>query len=136
MLDKIPEAEMVKIAPKSHNERRAVMDFVPRIGLSIVNYAEVDRIDTFYLQCQSYRDYYRDPYDRLHKPLMFTKPMGKCGMKVDRSAEELRQPIRWVQAKKPIIDAINYRTDMNLGAKFSEIFRGRYSKDTCIRYKR
>ncbi|KAH8273777.1 hypothetical protein KR044_000265 [Drosophila immigrans] len=127
---------MSAVAPRSCAERRGVLGFVPRIGLPIVDYREVDRIDTFYLECQSYRDYYRDPYDRVHKPLMFSKEMGKCGVKVDRSVEELRQPIRWVQRRKPITDPIDYKTHMNLGININSILGGRYNKDTCIRYKR
>ncbi|KAM8714766.1 hypothetical protein ACLKA7_001172 [Drosophila subpalustris] len=135
-LDKIPEAEMVLVAPKSRAERRAVLGFVPRIGLPIVDYADVERIDTFYLECQSYRDYYRDPYDRVHKPMKFTKHQGRCGVKVDRSVEELRQPIRWVEKRLPYIGAIDYKSHMNLGVDTNVILRGRYNKESCNLYKR
>ncbi|XP_051858112.1 uncharacterized protein LOC132796261 [Drosophila nasuta] len=136
LLDKIPEVDMVTVAQRSNVERRGVLGFVPRIGLPIVDYAEVDRIDAFYLECQNFRDYYRDPYDRVHKPLMFTKHMGKCGIKMDQSVEELRQPISWVQRKKPLTEPVNYKTHMNLGVDINTMIRGRYGKQSCIRYKR
>ncbi|EDV98955.1 uncharacterized protein LOC6566392 [Drosophila grimshawi] len=135
-LDKIPEVDMLLVTKSARLHRRAVLGFVPRIGLPIVDYADVDRIDAFYLQCQEYRDYYRDPYDRVHKPLKFTQHMGKCGIKLDTTVDELRQPINWVPRRQPLIAPIDYQSYMNLGVPMGEIFRGKYSKQSCIRYKR
>ncbi|KAH8418314.1 hypothetical protein KR222_000602 [Zaprionus bogoriensis] len=135
-LDKIPEADMFSVSKSSQAQRRAVLGFVPQIGLPIVDYEDVARIDAFYLECQKFRDYYRDPYDKVHKPEKFQHHMGRCGVKVDTSVEELRRPIRWVVKRQPVIFPVTYPSQLNLGVDMGEVLKGRYGKTTCIRYKR
>lgn len=132
----VPQVDMWAVTKSSQVLRRAVLGFVPRIGLAIVDYADVDRIDTFYLECQKFRDYYRDPYDKVHQPELFKNHMGKCGIKLDTSGSQLRQPIRWIPIRQPIINPNKYKCDMNLGVDMGEVFKGHYSPVSCLRYKR
>lgn len=132
----IPEVDMIAVAKSCQAQRRAVLGFVPKIGLPIVDYADVERIDTFYLECQKYRDFYRDPYDKVHKPNLFKNHMGQCGIKLDTSVDELRQPTRWISFRQPLIDPINCESGMNLGVDMGHILKGQYSTTTCLRYKR
>ncbi|XP_030561423.1 uncharacterized protein LOC115763120 [Drosophila novamexicana] len=135
-LDKIPEVDMLTVARSAKIHRRTILGFVPPIGLRIVDYGDVDRIDRFYLECQDYRDYYRDPYDKIHKPLRFRQHLGKCGIKLDNSVEELRQPISWVPKRIPPLIPINYKPHMNLGSDMGEVLKGQHAKQSCIAYKR
>lgn len=136
MAKAIPEVDMMSVAKSCQVQRRAVLGFVPKIGLPIVDYADVERIDTFYLECQKYRDFYRDPYDKVHKPDLFKNRLGQCGIKLDTSVDALRQPVLCVPRRQPLIDPINYGSDMNLGVDMGQIFKGKYSKNTCFLYKR
>lgn len=132
----IPQVDMMAVTKTSQVNRRAVLGFVPRIGLPIVDYADVERIDTFYLECQKYRDYYRDPYDKVHQPDLFKNHMGQCGIRVDNSVRQLRQPIRWATIRQPVICPNNYKSDMKLGGEIGDILRGQYATTSCLRYKR
>lgn len=136
MSREIPEVDMIAVAKGCQAQRRAVLGFVPKIGLPIVDYADVERIDTFYLECQKYRDFYRDPYDKVHKPNLFKHGMSQCGIKLDTTVDELRKPTQWVCPRQPLIDPINYQSDMNLGVDIGNICKGQYSTTTCLRYKR
>ncbi|XP_068140708.1 unconventional myosin-Vb [Drosophila tropicalis] len=88
-----PEVDMLQVSKSSQVQRRAILGFAPRIGLKVVDYGDLDRIDNFYLESQKYRDYYRDPNNQIKKPQRFTIHQGKCGIKLDHSVELLRQPI-------------------------------------------
>ncbi|ALC39256.1 CG43796 [Drosophila busckii] len=131
-----PEVDMLAVSARSRKTRRAILGFAPRIGLSIVDYTETERSDNFYLECQNYRDYYRDPYNKLNKPDRFKLHQGRCGIKLDKSVEELMKPADWVTERQPVVYPIEYRSYMNLGIGFEEIFKGRFDKDSCVRYKR
>ncbi|TDG42600.1 hypothetical protein AWZ03_010985 [Drosophila navojoa] len=135
-LEKIPETDMWSVSKSARKHRRVVLGFVPKIGLPIVDYGDVDRIDSFYLECQDYRDYYRDPYDKLHKPIRFVFHQGKCGIRLDTSIEQLRQPMIWVPKRLPPIRPLEYRSYMNLGIDAGEIMKGRHNKASCNLFKR
>ncbi|XP_023163301.1 uncharacterized protein LOC111594292 [Drosophila hydei] len=134
--EKIPEADMWCVSKNARKHRRVVLDFIPNIALPIVDYADVDRIDSFYLESQEYRDYYRDPYDKLHKPLKFIYLQGKCGVKPDTSVEQLRQPNIWAPKRVPPVLPVEYQSYLNLGFNIEEIMKGRHSNQSCNVYKR
>ncbi|XP_030380454.1 uncharacterized protein LOC115628472 [Scaptodrosophila lebanonensis] len=129
-----PEVDMLTVSKSSVNQRKAILGFAPRIGLSFVDYGDLDRIDSFYLESQKYRDYYRDPYNKLHKPDRFRLHQGKCGIKLDDSVQMLLKPINWVTERQPVVFPTNYTSDMDLD-RGVELF-GCYDKNSCIRFKR
>ncbi|XP_026843590.1 uncharacterized protein LOC113565521 [Drosophila persimilis] len=132
----IPEVDMLSVSKSSEVERRAILGFAPRINLVTVDYGDLEKIDTFYLDSQRYRDYYRDPYDKLPKPERFKYHQGKCGIKLDHSVEQMRRPISWVEERKPVVYPLKYGTPMRLGTSAASMMRGRYDLGSCIRYKR
>ncbi|KAH8335232.1 hypothetical protein KR067_005832 [Drosophila pandora] len=132
----IPEVDMLKVATNADVQRRAILGFAPRIGMVIVDYDDLDRIDNFYLQCQKYRDYYRDPHHKIHKPTRFRQHQGKCAIRLDRTVEELTQPIRWVEERKPVVYPEVRSTSMRLGVPLMPQILGRYDKCTSMAYKR
>lgn len=130
-----PEADMLLVSKSSRNQRKSILNFAPKIGLSVVDYGRLDEIDTFYQECQNFRDYYRDPYNKLHRPLEFQKHHGKCGIKVrDKNTELLMLPVTWVRENVPVVYHIDYDRDVHLdeGIKLG----GFYDLASCIKYKR
>lgn len=132
----IPEVDMIKVAKNAEVQRRAILGFAPRIGLVIVDHGDLDRIDNFYLECQKYRDYYRDPHHKLHKPPRFRLHQGKCAIKLDHSVQELTRPIQWVQEKQPVVYPLSRDTAMRLGMPMTPMIRGTFDRKTSIAYKR
>ncbi|XP_017060615.1 uncharacterized protein LOC108100973 [Drosophila ficusphila] len=132
----IPEVDMWQVAKNAEVQRRAILGFAPRIGLVIVDYDDLDRIDSIYLQCQKLRDYYRDPHNKLHKPTGFQPHRRKCGIKVDQSVQHLTQPIRWVEERRPVVYPFPRDTSMNLGSPIVPMISGRYSKSSSVSYVR
>ncbi|XP_022224212.1 uncharacterized protein LOC111075321 [Drosophila obscura] len=131
-----PEVDMLSVSKNSEKEREAILGFAPKIKLVTVDYAAMGRIDTFYLSCQKYRDYYRDPYDKLHKPETFKYHQGKCAIKPDHSVEQLRRPIQWVQERKPLVYPMTYQSTMRLNTAAASMMGGSYDPSSCNRYKR
>ncbi|XP_016979646.1 uncharacterized protein LOC108044983 [Drosophila rhopaloa] len=130
----IPEVDMRIVARNAEVQRRGILGFAPRIGLSIVDYDDLDRIDSFYLQSQKFRDYYRDPHNRLHKPPRFQRHQGKCGIKLDHSVGHLTQPIRWVEEQRPLVYPLSKDTATRLGMPISPMIRGRHDKSSSLSY--
>ncbi|XP_003736488.2 uncharacterized protein [Drosophila pseudoobscura] len=96
--------------------------------LSIINDQDVHRLDSFYLECQKYRDYYRDPQNKVIRPKIFTS-MGRRGVKNDLS----NMPITWVQDDcRPQMFPIEYGTDLSLGKGFQTVERNSRFTDTSF----
>uniref|UniRef100_A0A1A9VEU4 Uncharacterized protein n=1 Tax=Glossina austeni TaxID=7395 RepID=A0A1A9VEU4_GLOAU len=130
-----PEVDMLVVARSSQNQRKAIMNFAPRIGLAVVDYARLDEIDRFYIDCQNFRDYYRDPYYQLHLPIAFKKHYGKCGHRpTDKCIQLFMKPTEWVRERQPVVYPIEYGRELNLdeGIKLG----GLYDVTSCIKYKR
>ncbi|XP_017022543.1 uncharacterized protein [Drosophila kikkawai] len=132
----IPEVDMLSVSKNAEVQRRAILGFAPRIGLTTVDYGELDRIDDFYLECQKYRDFYRDPHNKLHKPPRFRLHQGKCAIKLDHSVEELTRPILWTTEKQPVVYPLSGDTSMNLGIPIPPMIRGTYDRSSSIAFKR
>lgn len=127
---------MLLVSQSSRNQRKSILSFVPKIGLSIVDYGRLDEIDNFYIDCQNVRDYYRDSYNKLPRPQVFKKHYGKCvgnRFKDNRSSQML-QPVIWQGEKQPVIYPVNYGRNLvyNEGIQLG----GRYDPASCIKYKR
>ncbi|KAI8124608.1 hypothetical protein CVS40_4911 [Lucilia cuprina] len=132
-----PEADMLLVSESSRNQRKSIMNFAPKIGLAIVDYGRLQEIDNFYLDCQNFRDYYRDPYNKLPRPQAFKRHYGKCGggnRYPDKCSEQLMQPPRWVAERQPVIYPLNYRSHMVLDEGIR--LGGLYNSDACTKYKR
>ncbi|KAH8357261.1 hypothetical protein KR200_009149 [Drosophila serrata] len=132
----IPEVDMLKVSKNAEVQRRAILGFAPRIGLTIVDYGDLDRIDNFYLESQKYRDYYRDPHNKLHKPLRFSLHQGKCAIKLDTSVEQLTRPIIWTTERQPLVYPLSGDTAMHLGMSIPPMIRGTHAKSSSIAFKR
>ncbi|XP_052853828.1 uncharacterized protein LOC128263142 [Drosophila gunungcola] len=130
----IPEVDMRIVAQNAELQRRAILGFAPRIGLSIVDYDDLDRIDNFYLECQKFRDYYRDPHNKLHKPSRFRQHQGKCGIKLDHSVQHLTQPIRWVEEQRPLVYPLSKDSALRLGMPIPPMISGRYDKSSSLSF--
>ncbi|XP_053964031.1 uncharacterized protein LOC129251645 [Anastrepha obliqua] len=126
-----PEVDMLTVSKSSRNQRKSILNFAPKMDL--VNYSKSDNIDNFYLECQNFRDYYRDPYCKLSKPEAFKVPYGKCGRQIDRNSV-LSLPVTWVREYHPVIYALQYGRELHLDEGIS--LGGQYDPTSCIKYKR
>lgn len=100
----IPEAQYWDVSKKSQKDRQMIRKFVPEaVDLATISRAEIYRIDTFYLECQKYRDHYRDPYGKVHCPAFFHLHKGKCGIKLDQSVIKMTQAIAATVDRQPIV---------------------------------
>lgn len=132
---KTPDVDMLLVSRSSRNQRQSIRGFAPRIGLSVVDYGRVEEIDTFYMDCQNFRDYYRDPYNKLPRPTVFKKHYGKCGLRSrDKCSELLMLPVQWRCETQPVMYAVDYGRHLHLdeGIQLS----GLHDKTSCIKYKR
>lgn len=132
---KTPEVDMLQVAKSSQNQRKSLRGFAPEVGLSIVDYGRLYDIDQFYIDCQHFRDYYRDPYNKLPRPSEFKRHHGKCGLRTrDKCSELLMLPVNWVRETPPVIYPLNYgrQLSLNEGIKLT----GQYDWTSCIKYKR
>ncbi|XP_039959511.1 uncharacterized protein LOC120774160 [Bactrocera tryoni] len=130
-----PEVDMLIVSRSSRNSRKSIMNFAPKIGLTMVNYAKLDNIDNFYLDCQEFRDYYRDPYNKISRPEAFKKHYGKCGRReIDKNTVSLSLPPTWVHEKQPVVYPLKY--DRKLRLNEGIILGGQYDRISCIKYKR
>ncbi|XP_065370743.1 uncharacterized protein LOC135962775 [Calliphora vicina] len=131
-----PEVDMLLVSQSSRNQRKSIMNFAPRIGLAVVDYGRSQEIDNFYLDCQNFRDYYRDPYNKLPRPVVFKRHYGKCGSNrnPDKSSEQLLLPTRWVADRQPVTFPLNYSRHMSLDEGIR--LGGLYDSASCIKYKR
>lgn len=131
----VPEVDMLAVARSSQHQRKSIRGFAPRIGLTVVDYKRLDDIDDFYIESQNFRDYYRDPYNKLNRPVTYSKHYGTCGRHmIDKCSPLLMQPITWVQESKPIICSVKYGRNLNLDEGIQ--LGGRYDITSCIKYKR
>lgn len=130
-----PEVDMLIVSRSSRNSRKFIMNFAPKIGLTMVNYDKLQEIDNFYLDCQNFRDYYRDPYNKLSRPEVFKKHYGKCGRKeIDKNTGLLSLPPMWIREKQPVVYPIKYYRELRPDECI--ILGGKYDHTSCIKYKR
>ncbi|EDV49319.1 uncharacterized protein LOC6553743 [Drosophila erecta] len=112
----IPEAQYWDVSKKSQKDRQMIRKFVPEaVDLATISRAEIYRIDTFYLECQKYRDHYRDPYGKVHCPAFFHLHKGKCGIKLDQSVIKMTQAIAGNVDRQPIVFPLIPNKSMFLG---------------------
>lgn len=131
----VPEVDMMAVARSSQLQRKCIRGFAPRIGLTVVDYKRLDDIDDFYIESQNFRDYYRDPYNKLDRPVPYRKHYGTCGRHyIDKCSPPLMQPIIWVKESKPIICPVKYSRELNLDEGIR--IGGLYDITSCIKYKR
>ncbi|KAH8402120.1 hypothetical protein KR009_009980 [Drosophila setifemur] len=121
---------MKLVSVKSREQRNLILGFaIP--DLSTVDYGQIRRMDVFYLECQKYRDYYRDPHNKIGIPPIFKEYQGKCGVKLDTSEEKLKHPL-WVAERKPVMYP-DYEVIKNNEVSYSS---GRYNHNSDKSYKR
>lgn len=109
-----PQGDMLQVSKNSRFQRKQILKFVPPIGLTCINYRDLGEVDYLYLDCQNYRDYYRDSVNKLHPPKIFCQYHGKCGVRVDRELITLAEPVRWVREHQPVVYPAEYSRRMNL----------------------
>ncbi|BFF92811.1 uncharacterized protein DMAD_10787 [Drosophila madeirensis] len=127
---RVPEVDMWNVSQSCQKTRESLFGLVLKAPkLSVVNYQDLYRVDTFYLECQKYRDQYRDPYDKLLRPKGFTCE-GRRAVKTDL----LDMPISWHQESKPLLYPIEYGTKMSLGKGYQMV--GRNSKYNATSFVR
>lgn len=131
----IPEVDMWNVSKCSRLQRQFILKAMPP-GLATVDYAEIYQQDMFYLDCQEYRDYSRDPYNKVHVPARFKVYMGKCAAKEDTECQRLLESSQWRVDRQPIVFPIEYPHDMALGRKDCEFIKGRNSKYSNLSFKR
>ncbi|KAH8314275.1 hypothetical protein KR074_010284 [Drosophila pseudoananassae] len=131
----IPEAQYWDVTKSAQKEREIVRDFVPKgVPLNIVNYVEVFDSDTFFLECQKYRDYYRDPYSKVQRPKSFELYKGKCGIKLDRTLAVMLQSVAANEDSLPVIYPLIVNRSMNIGKGFQ--MAAQHSQISSTVYKR
>ncbi|XP_017085117.2 uncharacterized protein LOC108117276 [Drosophila eugracilis] len=112
----IPEAQYWDVSKKSQRDRQMIRKFIPdSVDLATVSPSEIYKIDTFYLECQKYRDHYRDPYGKVHCPPFFQTHKGKCGIKLDQNLIRLTQAISATVDRQPIVFPLIPSKSMFLG---------------------
>ncbi|XP_037957912.1 uncharacterized protein LOC119687605 [Teleopsis dalmanni] len=130
-----PQVDMLLVSKNSRAQRRVLRDFVPNIGLNFVDYGRLGEIDDFYFDCQSFRDYYRDPYNRISVPASFLNQCIKCGARTrDVNSELLSRPTIWVKEPRPVVFAVDYTAKPYLETGYS--LGGKYDPICCTKFKR
>ncbi|BFF93681.1 uncharacterized protein DMAD_11487 [Drosophila madeirensis] len=131
----IPQVDMLAVSKNSRVQRNLILGYVIP-GLKIVDYNDVIRIDQYYLDCQKYRDYYRDPYGKIPKPERFRQYQGKCGVKVDKSFGDLLLPPSWQVDRKPVVYPAEYGHPMDSRKSYRTLLMGTYNPITHTGFKR
>lgn len=131
----IPEVDMWNVSKCSRLQRQVILKAMPP-GLATVDYAEIYHQDMFYLDCQEYRDYSRDPYNKVHIPVRFRVYMGKCTEKEDTESQRMLESPQGRVDRQPIVFPIEYPHDMALDRKDCEFIKGRNSKYSNLSFKR
>ncbi|XP_022224237.1 uncharacterized protein LOC111075338 [Drosophila obscura] len=131
----IPEVDMLSVSKNSRVQRRAIVGYVLP-GLKLVDYGAIDRIDRYYLDCQDYRDYYRDPHGKMPKPERFRQYQGKCGVKLDKSFGALMLPPAWHEERKPIVYPVPYGLQMDMHKSYRTLLMGTHNCNTHTAFKR
>ncbi|XP_017037945.1 uncharacterized protein [Drosophila kikkawai] len=126
----VPEVDMVMVSKNSQNERNEMLKFVPQIGLNNINYGDMYRLDSFYLDCQNYRDHYRDPYNKLLRPKRFSTQSVRCGIKLDPQLELLKKRTPSHVDPIPVVYPVEYsrRMDFDRGFQMS----GRHARASAF----
>ncbi|XP_016961787.1 uncharacterized protein LOC108032476 [Drosophila biarmipes] len=131
----IPEVDMWNVSQSSRIHRLSIFNS-DKPGLKVIDYAAVRGVDSFYLDCQNYRDYFKDPYSRVHKPQRFTSYAGRCGVKLDTDVELLTRPISWCIDRQPIVYPIDYQSEMALGRRDCDHIKAFCSPAESLSFKR
>lgn len=131
----IPEVDMWNVSKSSRIHRLSIFN-CDKPGLKVLDYAAVRGVDRFYLECQDYRDYFKDPYNRVHKPIRFTSYAGKCDVKLDTDVEVLSEPTLWRIDRQPIVYPIDYHSDMALDRRDCDHIKAFCSPAESLSFKR
>ncbi|EDW83663.1 uncharacterized protein Dwil_GK18959 [Drosophila willistoni] len=126
----LPEADMMAVSKSSRLHRKPG---APLSGLTFMD-GDMQKVDKFYNDCQDYRDYYRDSYNKMHCPAAFHTHKGKCGIKLDRSIALLSLPVTWMTEEQPVIYPVEFKRYMASEAQFR--MAGRFQKTTDTSFKR
>lgn len=134
----VPEVDMMMVSKNSQNERNEILKFVPRIGLTNISYGGLYKVDSFYLDCQNYRDQFRDPYNKLLRPKRFNTYRGKCGIKLDPELELLKKRTPSHEDRIPVVYPIEYGRQMDFDRGFQMAGRNSRASATgfpapCVR---
>ncbi|XP_037923260.1 uncharacterized protein LOC119659315 [Hermetia illucens] len=114
----LPEVDALLIARNARKYRSALPGFVPKIGLSIIDYNRISAIDLFYSQSQCHRDFYKDPTGKVLPVTGFDMKMKKFASAPDPTTVYTSHPLRYVRDKRPGDKDINYEQfSMCLGPK-------------------
>ncbi|XP_022234386.2 uncharacterized protein LOC111082472 [Drosophila obscura] len=126
MSSRVPEVEMWNVSKSCRKTRESLFAFAPKLPkLSFVNYQDLYGVDSFYMECQKHRDYYRDPYDKLLRPQSFVRT-GRRPVKPDL----LSMPMSWHQESKPLVFPMEYGRHSTLGRGFQMVERNSRYHDT------
>ncbi|XP_034667103.1 uncharacterized protein LOC117900737 [Drosophila subobscura] len=131
----IPEVDMLAVSKNSRVQRGAIVGYVLP-GLNMVDYGDIARIDQYYLDCQRYRDYYRDPHGKMPKPERFRQYQGRCGTKSDKSFGTLMLPPQWREERKPIVYPVPYGIQMDMDKHYRTLLMSTHSGSTHTAFKR
>ncbi|KAH8293296.1 hypothetical protein KR018_012347 [Drosophila ironensis] len=126
---------MRKVSENSRLQRRCILDLNPRQS-NVIDFASVYKLDMFLLDCQDYRDYYRDPAGRMHMPARFASFHGTCGIREDTVLKRLEKPPKYLAERKPVIYPQARNTEMALGRPCADFMWPRGSKDSSKCFKR
>ncbi|KAI8042921.1 uncharacterized protein LOC128262333 [Drosophila gunungcola] len=130
----IPEVDMWNVSKSSRIHRLTIFK-CDKPGLKVLDYASVRGVDAFYLDCQDYRDHFKDPYNRVHKPARF-RSFGNCGKKLDPDDHLLAMPPLWGVDRQPIVYPIDYHSDMALGRRDCDHIKAYCSPTESLSFKR
>ncbi|XP_017055847.1 uncharacterized protein LOC108097834 [Drosophila ficusphila] len=131
----IPEVDMWTVSKSVRVHRLSIFN-CDKPGLKVLDYASVKGIDSFYLDCQNYRDYFKDPYNRVHKPARFRTYGGRCGVKLDNANQCLDMPPVWGIDRQPIVYPTEYHSDMALGRRDCDHIKAFCSPAESLSFKR
>ncbi|KAH8409892.1 hypothetical protein KR009_000336 [Drosophila setifemur] len=130
----IPEVDMWTVSKCSRLQRNYMFKAdIP--GLKTIDYNAIKGIDMFYLECQDYRDYFKDPYNKVHLPERFRTYVGKCGVKLDTQGQTLMVPSLGRVDRQPIFYPVDYKSDMALGRRDCDFIRPRCARTSSLCFK-
>lgn len=132
-----PRADLLLIAPDAKKLRANVSNFLPNIGLSMIDYGRSADVDRFYLLCQMHRDYYKDQTGRTTRVAGFERPERRYQSRPNHNDVYMRQSITYTAERRPVVYPVTMqRSGRPPGDGLTIRLAGRTSGNTCIKYKR
>lgn len=126
---------------EAKNFRNDLSKFLPsKIGVTTMDVKRCWDIDRFYLNCQDYRDWYKNVSKKLYRPDEFEVPAKKFATRPDPTSIYEKQPVQYHQQFQPItyphtFDRRGRSSFLESNPKYYDL-TGHLDAKPCLRFKR